>query len=91
MYQVTIFMFKFHHNLLPSVFDRFFRKNITIHDYQTGQSRQLHTPIYKTSVGNLFITKVGVCTWNEVVMNGDEYLNLGALKMKTVIGLMCKY
>ena len=38
-------MFKFHHTLLPNVFERFFVANNSVHDHDTRQKDQLHVPL----------------------------------------------
>ena len=84
-------MYKLHNKLLPEIFDQFFKENTSIHEHQTRQSHQLHFPIYRTSVVNLFITKIGVILWNEVIGRGNGHMKLGELKLLTKIEHMCKY
>ena len=90
-YQTTIFMFKFNHCLLPPIFDDFFKRNTIVHEHRTRQTNHFHQPIYKTSIGNRFLTKTGVSLWNKIIKDGHMYPNLGALKQITQIEVMCKY
>ena len=39
-----MFMFKFEEQMLSSIFDDFFIRNIDIHQYSTRQSKKLHFP-----------------------------------------------
>ena len=90
-YLTTIFMYKLHKNLLPEIFNVFFMRNITIHGYNTRRNQHLHVPIYKSTVGNRFITKVGVAIWNEVTEKCYDNFHLGVLKQITQLELVNKY
>ena len=44
VYSVQMFMYKYHHSLLPIIFDDFFIYNCNIHDHYTRQMHYLHVP-----------------------------------------------
>ena len=44
VYACQLFMYKFHHCLLPDIFKDFFTYNYSLHHYQTRQHHQLYVP-----------------------------------------------
>ena len=60
LYSVQIFMYKFHHSRLPSIFNDFFKYNHQIHGYRTRQLHQLHVPKRKTKHRAKMIRFTGV-------------------------------
>lgn len=42
IYNVLFFMYKYHHNRLPSIYTNFFTRNNTIHSHNTRQQAHLH-------------------------------------------------
>ena len=44
MYVICLFMYRFHHYLLPEVFDHYFTLNRNVHAYDTRQRQLLHVP-----------------------------------------------
>ena len=84
-YVAIIFMFKKHRNMLPDQFNDLFVQNSAIHEHNTRRSQHLHIPIFKTGVGNLFITKTGVILWNEIKEKGYDTQNLGFIKVNNSI------
>ena len=61
-----IFMFKFHKNLLPSVFNNMFQTNSSIHNYPTRQRLNLHHPLCRSTSLYNSISFVGVREWNSL-------------------------
>ena len=43
IYCTQLFMFKYHHGLVPEIFQNFFVHNNTIHSYMTRQSNHMHS------------------------------------------------
>ena len=63
------FMYKVHKEDLPSIMMSFFAR----HDHGYGTRRALiyKPPFYKTALGNKFIKKTGITTWNELTLHID--------------------
>ena len=85
-----LFMFKYHNDLLPDIFNSFFIKNNEYHSYPTRNAAKLRVPLSKTLTGSKFIRITGVAFWNllENQITGNH--KIGALKklLKTyIIGL----
>ena len=59
-YNVAIFMHKYINDNLPSVFNEYFIKNSMIHERDTRNKEMLRIPLYKKSLGNLFIKNMGL-------------------------------
>ena len=65
VYYVQLFMFKFHHSLLPSIFRKFFVYNKDIHLYETKQKFHLHSFNEKSSgLGRIILREIGVNIYN---------------------------
>ena len=90
-YLVTIFMYKLSHGKTPELFVHMFSTNSNYHNYNTRRRTHFHIPIYKTSTGNLFITKTGVTIWNTIKSKCYDSLKLGILKQITRLKLTKKY
>ena len=65
-YCVMLFMFKFHNNKLPCIFNGFFIVNNTVHDHFTRQSSKLHVPVAKNVFTAKSIRHTGVFLWNSL-------------------------
>jgi len=63
---IAIFMFKFHHHLLPPVFDDLFSYNSQVHSINTRQARLLHPPRTNTRIGQKSIRFRGCLIWNQI-------------------------
>ena len=65
-FQISIFMYKFHKNQLPAVFDSYFLSINKVHNYSTRLS-STHTyslPKARTSYGKFRIKFIGAKVWN---------------------------
>ena len=80
IYLIGIFMYKFHHHLLPGVFNDFFVYNYQIHSRLTRQSRHLHPPRFKSNLSKNFLKYEGVILWNRIFMNIDTTCTLYTFK-----------
>ena len=65
----SVFMFKFHKKLLPSVFFNMFQTNASIHKYPTRQSKNLHIPVCHSTLLYNSISFVGIREWNSLDYN----------------------
>ena len=76
---VQLFMFKCHHNILPSVFQSFYVYNLSVHDHFTRQLHQLHVPLAKSTLSSTTVRISGVKCYNYFVnhislnMSYDSY------------------
>ena len=44
------FMFRYHHKMLPELFDEYFTKHSEVHGYSTRQSELFRLPDYKKNI-----------------------------------------
>ena len=65
----SIFMFKFHKNLLPPIFCNMFQTNSSIHNYPTRQSKNLHIPLCHSTLLYNSLSFIGVREWNNLNCN----------------------
>ena len=68
----ALFMYKFHHNLLPNVFENFFRLNSEFHSYQTRHNEMLSTPLCKSERMRRTIRHRGVQVWNQITSSQNS-------------------
>lgn len=64
IYFIQLFMFKYHYNILPSVFNDFFECNNLIHEHLTRQSNLLHVPLSHSNLVSRTARIVGVRCYN---------------------------
>ena len=64
IYFVQLFMYKYHHEILPSVFEGMFVSNSSIHTHFTRQHHQLHVPPPCKSLLSRSVRVTGVKTYN---------------------------
>ena len=79
-YQIGIFMFKFHHGILPPIFNDMFQTNTNIHSYSTRQRNQLHVPVAKYKCLQLSVRFKGVSIWNTIRSKLDIYCSIHSYK-----------
>lgn len=61
---VIVFMFKFHNDLLPSIFRNMFQSNDSTHGYPTRKCKDLRQPLAKSTKRTHSIRYVGASVWN---------------------------
>lgn len=64
LYSVQCFMYKFHHNLLPKVFDNFFIRNSEVHQRDTKSRQLLHVPLAHCEARSISVLISGVKCFN---------------------------
>ena len=64
IYCVQILMYKYHHDLLPSVFSDFYVPNNSVHEYHTRQENLLHVPLIRTAPLSKSVRVTGVSLYN---------------------------
>ena len=77
---VTMFMFKHFHGLLPDVFGNMFIYNHSIHAYDTRQSDWAHAPAWRLEVVRRSIRVQGVTHWNCMSKKNNYDCSLVAYK-----------
>ena len=72
-------MYKYHNQLLPSVFNSFFTKISQIHTYNTrlGAKQSYYLPKARTNYGIFNIRFQGPSVWNSI----DEDIKLSSLSL----------
>ena len=63
VYFVQLFMFKYHHGILPPVFDNLFILNRSVHSHETRQINHLHVPL-RTNLMSKTVRITGVSLYN---------------------------
>ena len=78
-FHLAIFMYKYHNQLLPSVFSSFFSKISQIHTYNTrlGAKQSYYLPKARTNYGIFNIRFQGPSVWNSI----DEDIKLSSLSL----------
>ena len=64
VYCVGLLMYKYYHNVLPSVLDQMFTLKITIHDINTRQKNDLFPPLIKKNPFFSSVRRTGVVIFN---------------------------
>ena len=57
-------MFKYHHDILPNVFDKFFLRNSDVHQRNTKSSPLFHLPLCHTEARSISVCLSGVKCYN---------------------------
>ena len=64
VYCAQLFMFKFHHCLVPEIFQNFFQQNSSLHSYSTRQANHLHSFSANTLQKRKSLRTIGVNIYN---------------------------
>ena len=62
------FMFRYHHKILPKLFDEYFTKHSEVHGYSTRQLELFRLPDYKKDLGRRSISFTGVKMWKKNIV-----------------------
>ena len=89
---ISLFVFKFHKKLLPTVFDTYFRPISTIHNYRKRLSSKdaFSLPRVRTNYGIFNIRFSGVKVWNALEPD-IKLLSMSAFKARLKCSLISKY
>ena len=90
-FSISIFMYKYLHNMMPPSLDNLFQKNQEIHHYNTRGASKLRPPKIKTNWADKFITATGVSIWNQHSINMDPQMKLSTYKKKIISLLISPY
>ena len=90
--QLAVFMYKFHNNLLPSVFDPYFNSVRMLHNYNTRLSSKMTyvIPQVRTNYGTFNIRFQGAKVWNDI-SDDIKLLPLKIFKKNLKLFLLEKY
>ena len=91
IHTVTVFMFKYHHHMLPDSLTTLFIKNNTIHHHNTRISAHLRAPRTRTALAEKFITNSGVKIWNSLKEILNTSKKISTFKHKLTSHLIEKY
>ena len=64
VFSVQLFVFKYYHELLPSIFDDFFTRNRSFHAHSTRSRDWFRPPLFKSAIAKRIIRVTGVRTHN---------------------------
>lgn len=64
--QIAMFMFRYHHKLLPALFNDYFLFNADVHSHYTRASDALHLPAVRTNLRKKSIVYIGPHIWNQI-------------------------
>ena len=78
---IGIFMYKYNHKLLPSIFNSFFKRNSEFHEYETSKRNMLIIPFCRTNRIKRTIRYQGVIIWNKILsLNINVTLSIDSYK-----------
>ena len=68
LFQIAIFMYKFHNNVLPAAFHSFLTKGTSVHNYNTrfAAKHSYYPPYTRTNYGKFNICFQGPSVWNTI-------------------------
>ena len=90
-YSVSLFMFKYSDQMMPTSLDNLFKKNKEIHSYNTRGANKLRNPKIRTKLAENFITNMGVKVWNSISEIIDPFQKIGTFKKSLIIHLIRNY
>ena len=80
IYQVSIFMYKYHYDLLPSVFTNWYSQNIPTHNYNTRNATKLHSTKTRTVRVKSHILSQGPLVWNDISLTHKSSKTINSFK-----------
>jgi hypothetical protein len=91
IYSTSIFMYKYHHKMMPPALDNLIIKNNAIHNYNTRGASRLRNPKIRTNLADCFITATGVRIWNNLSHHTDTTQKISTFKQKIITSLISTY
>ena len=90
-YSVAIFIYKYRNEKLPPVFKNFLPKNSDSHSRVTRNADEYRIPITTCKVGEQFLKKTAVVTWNEIKKVCPTNVSIGIFKSSVQAYLFMLY
>jgi hypothetical protein len=87
----SVFMYKYHHKMLPDALAPLFHRNNAIHTHNTRNANKLRAPRIQSYTAEKFITHAGVKNWNEISETINPNQKIGAFKRSVAKHLIDKY
>ncbi len=80
--QIALFMYKYHHHLLPTVFDNFFVLSSSVHDHytRTGTNSNYYLLNVRTNIRKFSIKFSGPSVWNNIPTQLKRSVSVASLK-----------
>ena len=86
---IALFMYRFHHGLLPNTFNLLFIRNSQYHSYETRQGSMISMPRCRTDRTKRTIRYQGVHVWNRILsLNINVSLSIETFKYYVKKALM---
>ena len=57
-------MFQYHHGIVPSIFNTFYKLNNQVHEHNTRQSKAIHNIVTSTTHGSKTLRKTSIKLYN---------------------------
>ena len=80
--KILIFMYRFHHDILPPVLGTMFAKNNATHEYNTRGSKFLRTPSSNLKCLDQSVKVKGVIWWNRMFKETDVNCSIAIFKKR---------
>ncbi len=79
---IALFMYKYHHHLLPSSFDNYFVLSSHVHGHFTRSSTKnnYYLPTVNTNIGKFSIKFAGPSVWNNIPTRIKSLVSLASVK-----------
>ena len=89
----ALFMYKYHHHLLPTSFDNYFVLSSLVHDHHTRTSirNNYFLPTVKTNIRKFSIKFVGPSVWNSIPIHIKTLVSLTSVKHSLTDSLINNY
>ena len=81
-YSILVFMFKFVKGMLPTIFNKLFKRNSDIVTRVTRQRFNLYIPKFRSSLYKNSIVMKGVSMWNDINNKMDHFCSIHSFKNK---------
>ena len=82
VFSIALFMFKFHHNMVPNIFNCLFKHNRDVCSYSTRQSHLLYIPLVKYELSKRILRYAGVVVWNKLFNKISPYCTCSLYKSR---------
>ena len=91
VYQVGIFMYLCHKNLLPESLLTYFSLNCDIHKHRTRNATDFHLPLSRTTLSKKSVIYQGPITWNSLPSSIKELQSFNVFKKSSKEIILANY